>query len=67
MDQKVIDDVSEAADSVEKVKTLLNALYYNVDFGTFSTRPVISMLITACDYLASNLKILAEKYRSKSV
>lgn len=66
MDQKVIDDVSEAAESVEKVKSLLNALYYNAEFATFSTRPVISMLVTACSYLTANLKILANKYRQKS-
>lgn len=65
VDQKVIDDVTEAAQSVEKVKSLLNALYYNADFATFSTRPVISMLVTACDYLAANLKILANKYTQK--
>ena len=65
MDQKVIDDLKLSQANIESLKSLLDRLYYHSEFGTVRTRPVISMLITACDYLTSNLGILAEQYRLK--
>jgi hypothetical protein len=65
MDEKIITDLEEDISSVVKVKAHLNLLYYNPDFGTFFTRPVLSMLSAGCDYLSTNLNILKEKYRVK--
>ena len=65
MDDKIITDLIEAREKVESVKTLLDRLYYHPEFSTVMNRPVISMLITACTYLADNLTALSQKYLLK--
>uniref|UniRef100_A0A6H1ZNY2 Uncharacterized protein n=1 Tax=viral metagenome TaxID=1070528 RepID=A0A6H1ZNY2_9ZZZZ len=66
IDEKVTEDLDLAVDKVREVKALLDRLYYNSDFGTFYTRPFISMLIQACTYLADNIEVLADKYREQA-
>uniref|UniRef100_A0A6H1ZMG2 Uncharacterized protein n=1 Tax=viral metagenome TaxID=1070528 RepID=A0A6H1ZMG2_9ZZZZ len=62
MEQKVLDDLQEAADKVKSVGDLLNRLYYSSDLSTIFIRPLLSMLIAATVYLADNLLSLKEKY-----
>jgi len=62
IDEKVVSDLKDSSDSILQVKTLLNQLYYNNEFSTVFNRPVLSMLMIACDYLSSNLNELSTKY-----
>ena len=66
MDQKIIDDLQDGQSKVDAVKSLLNKLYYDQEFSTLFTRPVLSMMIAGCDYLITNLGLLAEKYRVRT-
>jgi len=65
MDDQLLTDLAEAKDKVDSVKALLERVYYHPEFSTVMNRPVISMLITACVYLADNLTALAQKFRLK--
>jgi len=62
IDEKVISDLKDSSNAVLKVKDLLNTLYYDKEFSTVFNRPVLSMLMIACDYLSNNLNELSTKY-----
>jgi hypothetical protein len=66
VDEKLERDVVSSVQDLNRLKDLLDRLYYHPDFGTFTTRPIISMLVSACNYLSSNLEVLLSKYRSRA-
>jgi len=66
IDEKLEQDVMSSVQDILRLKNLLDRLYYHPEFGTFSTRPVISMLISACNYLSSNLEVLLGKYEARA-
>jgi hypothetical protein len=66
VDEKLERDVLSSIQDLNRLKDLLDRLYYHPDFGTFATRPIISMLVSACDYLASNLDVLLGKYKARA-
>lgn len=61
VDEKVINDIEEAVKKITNVKELLNRIYYHPEFGNIFNKPVLSLLITACDYLNSNLDVIRVK------
>lgn len=65
MDQKIIDDLDANVSKVNDVKAFLDRLYYDQEFSTVFNRPVLSMLISACDYLSSNIALLKTKYLAR--
>jgi hypothetical protein len=62
MDDKLVEDLKRMIDEEQSHVDLLEKLYYHPDFGTFSTRPIISMVITGCKYIRDNLTVLRDKY-----
>jgi len=62
IDDKLISDFNKHVKELEGVKAWLNDLYYHPEFSSLFNRPVISMLITAADYLTQNLITLRQKY-----
>jgi len=66
VDEKLERDVLSSIQDLNRLKDLLDRLYYHPDFGTFTTRPIISMLVSACDYLQSNLDVLLGKYKARA-
>ena len=66
MDKKIIDDLNGMIEGENAAIHLLDLLYYNSEFGTLRTRPIISMLITAAKYLRDNLIVLRDGYRGKA-
>jgi len=62
MDDQLITDLTEAREKVDSVRALLERVYYHPEFSSVMNRPVISMLITACIYLADNLDALKQKF-----
>jgi len=63
MAEKIQTDLNEAIEKVEAVKELLTRIYYDPDFSSMFTKPVISMLISGCDYVSVNLGVLKQKIR----
>lgn len=62
LDDKLLSDFRKHTEQLQGTKTWLNDLYYHPEFSSLFNRPVISMLITACDYLRENLITLRQKY-----
>ena len=61
-DDKLLSDFNNHIDQLQKTKDWLDKLYYHPEFSSLFNKPVISMLITAADYLRSNLVTLRQKY-----
>lgn len=55
-DDKLVRDLEDNIDRVEKVKGFLDKLYYDREFSTLFNRPSISMLVTGCEFLINNLE-----------
>lgn len=62
MDDKIIDDFNTNIKRIESVNEWLDRLYYNPEYATFFIKPVLTILVSACQYLSSNLIILRDKY-----
>lgn len=67
IDVKIVEDIKGHVESIEAAKAWLEKIYYIPEFTTMFTKPVISMLITACDYLSQNLDILRQKYIDRNL
>jgi len=65
VDEKVLADLDQAKNKIGDVKELLNRLYYHPEFGKVFDRPVISILLSACDYLVVNLDHLKTRYAQR--
>lgn len=65
-DPKIVEDILTHVEAINDVKAWLDKVYYIDEFSTMFTKPVIKMLITACDYLAQNLEILSAKYITRT-
>ncbi|GAG77220.1 unnamed protein product [marine sediment metagenome] len=65
MAEEVVRDFDANMVKAEEIKVFLRRLYYDPEFSTLFNRPVLTMLITATDYLHSNLNVLKVKYLSK--
>ena len=63
LDDKLLSDFEKHTKELEDIKSWLNDLYYHPEFSSLFNRPVISMLITAADYLRQNLITLRQKYQ----
>lgn len=54
-------DLLKGIDDIDVLKDVLNAIYNDAVQGTVTNKPVIQMLIHACDYLQSNVRILKDR------
>lgn len=48
---------------LDKLKVVLNDIYGDPEQVTMETKPVIQMLVHACDYLSSNVTILKDRLK----
>jgi hypothetical protein len=62
IDEKIVKDFDTHTSDVDRLHNWLNQLYYDPEFSTLFNRPILSMLMTGCDYLSENLKLLRNKY-----
>lgn len=62
IDESVLnDDFKESILAVWTIKEFLELLYKDPEIATPFNKPVIGTLITACDYLSTNLPLLRAK------
>jgi len=54
--QEVGRKINEHIEAIADIRTWLDAMLTDVDVGTLKSRPMLSMLSTACTYLIDNLK-----------
>lgn len=62
---KLMKDVDAHVQRLWELKTFLDKLYYNPEFSTVFTKPVVSFLDQACDFLIDTLNALSNKYANK--
>lgn len=62
-----VKEISSMIERVEAVKTDLGALQTDPDFVSFSNRPIITMLMTGCDFLTRNFSELKKSYRQRTI
>lgn len=55
------DDVAK----VQDVQKHLRTLYNDQEFSTLFNRPVLSLMDAGCDYLITNLRLLAVKFEAR--
>lgn len=65
MEDQIVKDFDASMERANEIKDFLKKLYYDPEFSTLFNRPVLTMLITAAEYLNSNLLVLKIKYLSK--
>lgn len=56
-----ISEFKENSESIDKTRLWLEEIYEDERITTAFQKPFISSLISACDYLTSNLEILRRK------
>lgn len=61
----LIQDFNTQLEHLASLKAWLQTLYYHAEFGKFYTRPVISLLVTAVDYLIENLTQMRSRWLMK--
>jgi len=61
-DEKILQDFDIYLKQLDQIHNWLNLLYYDTVFSTLFNRPVLSMLMTGCDYLTENIRLLRIKY-----
>lgn len=54
-------ELLKSLDDIENINRLLNDIYADPKQSTPANKPVIQMLVHACDYLSSNLTILKDR------
>lgn len=54
-------ELLKGIDDLESLKDTLNDIYIDAKQGTVTNKPVIQMLMHACDYLESNVRILKDR------
>ena len=54
-------ELLKGIDDIESLKAVLNDVYGDAKQGTVTNKPVIQMLVHACDYLQSNVRILKDR------
>ena len=62
MDEKLIQDLDGHIENVKALKAWLDTVYYNEAFVNFMTKPVITILGSACIHIIDNLKVLRKKH-----
>ena len=62
VDEKLLKDFDRYAAMIDSLAEWIDRIYYDPDVGTFSNKPKISYLTTACDFLTENLKSLKAEY-----
>jgi hypothetical protein len=62
-EDKLHTDFNTHLKAIQDTKDWLGTLYYHPEFGQFFQRPVVSLLITACEYLLVNLREMSERWR----
>ena len=63
---KILEEFQTSLDNLNSVKDFLNNLYFSDALADFFQRPVLSLLITGCEYLIVNLRIMRKKYEATS-
>jgi hypothetical protein len=58
-------DFTAHLNNLQALKVFLEKLYYDAEFSTFFSRPLISMLMVAVDYLEVNLVAQRNRWRVK--
>lgn len=61
-DEKILTDFDKHHKAVEDLRDWFDKLYYDPVFSTLFNRPVLSLMMTGCDYLIENLEGLKRKY-----
>jgi len=62
-DAKLIEDLEEHITNLTRLLNYLKILYYREEFTTIANRPVVSMLITAGEFLITNLELQLQSYK----
>jgi len=60
----MIDDITKlnldsSVRDIRRVKSVLDAIYYNSNYASLTFKPVLASLIDACNYLESNISKMA--------
>lgn len=64
-EDKLLKDIDIYLDDLHLLKVFLDKVYYNPEFSTVFTKPMVSFLDQACDFIIDNLTKLANKYQEK--
>lgn len=64
-DDVLTKDFTTHLERLASLKAWLQTLYYHAEFGKFYTRPVISLLVTAADFLIENLTTMRARWLMK--
>lgn len=62
MPDQILIDLDKHIENTEKLSAWLDAIYYNNEFGTMITRPLIGIVNSGVKYVADNLRVLKTKY-----
>jgi len=65
IDEKMLADFNLNIKHIIEVKTWLDKLYFDPEFATIFTRPVLSIMITGCSFLIENLSRLKLTYMTQ--
>lgn len=66
MDDQLVKDFDKYVRQIDDIRSWLEKLYYDSEFASIFNRPVLSMLMTGCEYLSSNLNQLKIRYLTKA-
>jgi len=62
VDEKMIADFDRHIKNVTELKEWFDKLYFDPEFSTIFTRPILSIMITGCSFLIENLNRLKTTY-----
>lgn len=62
VDEKMISDFDRHIKNVSNLKEWFDQLYFDPEFSTIFTRPILSIMITGCTFLIENLGKLKITY-----
>jgi len=62
MADKVIDDLDYHIGHLRELEVFLGQVYYSESLGTFTQRPVLSILSSATKHLIDNLTVIKKRY-----
>ena len=66
-DEKILKDFDTYTKRMEDQKEWLNKLYYDPEFSTLFNRPMLSMLLTGCDFFIENFAEMKRKYELRKI
>lgn len=66
IDDKIIKDIETIQGYMRETKRFLDKIYYNPEFSTMFTKPMVSFLDHAVDFISDNLTKLKVRYIEKA-